>query len=197
MPRDRAALLAHFSALSADDLRQRFGQAIRPEGVAAYVDSVEAKGQPSYGILNRDLDLVAVAQFAAAKDGLEVGISVLSPYRRHGLATALLQRAVRYARAHRINALVMHTRAINSETLALARRFGMPLVVVGAEADGRLKLHRRPASKARERRSAARVRAVNGCGATPTLEVKDSGATTRHSPVQRQQASCRGLPLKE
>jgi GNAT superfamily N-acetyltransferase len=156
MPRDRAALLAHFSALDADALRQRFGQTIRPEGVAAYVDSAEAKAQPSYGIFNSDLDLVAVAQFAASKDGLEVGISVLSPYRRHGLATALLRRAVRYARSHRINALVVHSRAANTETLALARRFGMPIVVAGAEANGRLQLHRLQASKARKRRSARR-----------------------------------------
>ena len=140
LPRDRDALEAHFAALSPEDLRLRFGQTMKPETVAAYLDSVEARRAPIFGTVNQNLDVVAVGQFADTTDGLEVGLSVLSRYRRRGLATALLERAASYARAHSMASLVMHCLADNAPMLALARHFGMAIERVGSEADGRLKL---------------------------------------------------------
>ena len=140
LPRDRGALSAHFDALGPDDLRLRFCQTMKPEAVAAYLDSLSATHAVLFGIFNRDLELVAVGQFANAADGLEVGLSVLSRYRRRGLASALLGRAANYARTHAIDALVMHCLAENVPMLALARQFGMSIETSGTEADGRMRL---------------------------------------------------------
>ena len=140
LPQDRDALETHFAALGPKDLRLRFGQTMKPAAVSAYLDSIEATHAPIFGTVNRDLDIVAVGQSAEATDGLEVGLSVLSRYRRRGLATALLERAVSYASAHGKTSLVMHCLAENAPMLALARRFGMAIEATGAETDGRLKL---------------------------------------------------------
>ena len=140
LPRDRGALEAHFAALSPKDLRLRFGQTMKPEAVASYVDSLESTHAPVFGSVNVNLEVVAIGQFAEATDGLDVGLSVLPRYRRRGLATALLERAASYASAHAITSLVMHCLADNAPILALARHFGTAIQVSGAEADGRLRL---------------------------------------------------------
>lgn len=138
LPRDRDALEADSLALSPEDLRLRFGQTMKPEAVAAYLYFIKDTRTPTFGTVNPDPEVVAVGQFAEATDGLEMGLSVLSHCRRRGLATALLERAASYARAHAITSLVMHCLADNAPMLALARRCGMSIETSRAEADGRL-----------------------------------------------------------
>ena len=138
--RDRTAIEAHFAALGPRDLRLRFGETVRPEMLVAYLDSVEARNEPMFGIVNHDLLIVAIGQFSASADGLEVGLSVLPRYRRRGLGTALLDRAATYARARGITILVMHCLSENAPAVAMARRYGMSIVGSGAETDGRLEL---------------------------------------------------------
>ena len=71
---------------------------------------------------------------------LEAGLSVIEPYRRKGLAAALLCRAARYARSRGLKTLDIHCLAENTPMLSLARRLGMTIEMSQSEADGRLKL---------------------------------------------------------
>ena len=86
LPRHRMELEQHFAALGAEDLRRRFCHTITPEGVARWLDSLIPIGVSSFGIFNPGLELVAVGQFGASGRDLDVGLSVLSDYRRKGLA---------------------------------------------------------------------------------------------------------------
>lgn len=121
----------------------RFCCTVSRESVAHYLDGLQASGAPSYGIFNPGLGLVAITQFGENDPpghDLEVGLSVLEPYRRQGLAAALLQRAASYARSRGLQALVIHCLADNGPMLSLARRLGMQIALLGGEADGRLEL---------------------------------------------------------
>jgi GNAT superfamily N-acetyltransferase len=140
LPCHHALLERHFAALGADDLRRRFCHTISPDGVAAWLDSLTPTGVSSYGIFNPALELVAVGQFGASGRDLDVGLSVLSPYRRKGLAAALLYRAASFARTRALTAVVVHCLADNGPMLSLARRIGMTVEISRGEADGRLQL---------------------------------------------------------
>jgi GNAT superfamily N-acetyltransferase len=138
LSRDRLALETHFAALDSEDLRYRFCGSIKPAGVIHYLDQLTAAH--SYGIFNSSLALVAVCQLAQSAGDLEVGISVLTPFRRKGYAMALLDQSARYARARGLKALTIHSLADNTPMLSLARRIGMSVEILEGEADGRLRL---------------------------------------------------------
>jgi GNAT superfamily N-acetyltransferase len=140
LPRDRFALEAHFSALSTEDLYNRFCHSTTPKGIGDILDRLRATGIPSYGIFNCSLALVAVSQLGRSGDDLEVGLTVLPSYRRKGLAVALLCRAATYARARGLKGLIIHCLASNTPILCLARKIGMTVEISNGEADGRLKL---------------------------------------------------------
>jgi GNAT superfamily N-acetyltransferase len=138
LSRDRLALETHFAALDSEDLRYRFCGSIKPAGVIHYLDQLTAAH--SYGIFNSSLALVAVCQLAQSAGDLEVGISVLTPFRRKGFAMALLDHSARYAQARGLKGLTIHSLADNTPMLSLARRIGMSVEILEGEADGRLRL---------------------------------------------------------
>jgi GNAT superfamily N-acetyltransferase len=140
LSRDRLALETHFAALDSEDLRYRFCGSIKPAGVMQYLDQLIGTAAHSYGIFNSSLALIAVCQLAQSAGDLEVGISVLPPFRRKGFAMTLLDHSARYARARGLKALTIHSLADNTSMLWLARRIGMSVEILEGEADGRLRL---------------------------------------------------------
>ena len=128
-PRDRLALDTHFASLESEDLRYRFCGSIRSAGVMKYLDHLNGTTVHSCGIFNSSLALVAVCQLAQSAGDLEVGISVLTPFRRKGFAMALLAHSARYARARGLKALTIHSLADNTPMLSLARRIGMSVEI--------------------------------------------------------------------
>ena len=120
MPRDRLALETHFAALDGEDLRNRFCGSIKPACVMQYLDQLNGIDVASYGIFNPSRALVAVSQLGQSGGDLEVGISVLLPYRRKGFAKALLNHSASYARARGLKALIIHSLADNTP-MAVAR----------------------------------------------------------------------------
>jgi GNAT superfamily N-acetyltransferase len=137
---DRLALETHFAALNDEDLHYRFCGSIKPAGVMRYLDQLNGTAAHSYGIFNSSLALVAVCQLVQSAGDLEVGISVLAPFRRKGFAIALLDHSARYARARGLKALTIHSLANNTSMLSLVRRIGMSVEILEGEADGRLRL---------------------------------------------------------
>jgi len=139
-PRDRPALEAHFAALSPEDLRFRFGYPISPEGLGRYLDGLAATDALAYGVFNPSGELVALGQLGIAGDALEIGLSVLAPYRRQGLGTALMSRAATHARTHNLHSIILLSLAENQPILALARRYGMAVSVSQGEAESHVRL---------------------------------------------------------
>jgi GNAT superfamily N-acetyltransferase len=142
----RAALVAHFLALSAEDRRLRFGSSISPDGIAGYVDRIDFDRDAVFAVHDDDLTLVGVAHVAFEHSIAELGLSVLPGHRGQGVGGALFERAAVHARNRFIPRLFMHCLAENAPIMRMARRFGMDIVTDIGDADAHLELP--PASAA-------------------------------------------------
>lgn len=83
---------------------------------------------------------MAVCQLERSGGDLEVGLTVLADFRRHGCGRALLLRSAVHARARGLNALIVHSLGDNTSMLLLARRIGMTVEIQRCEVEGRLTL---------------------------------------------------------
>jgi GNAT superfamily N-acetyltransferase len=142
----RAALAAHFIALSADDRRLRFGASISTESIGAYVAGIDFGHDAVFGVIDDELALVGVAHVAFLTDAAELGISVLPEHRGRGAGRALFARAAEHARNRFVPRLFMHCLAENAAIMHIARTSGMEIVVEAGDADAHLALS--PASPA-------------------------------------------------
>lgn len=147
LPRlERAKFSSHLRALGAEDRRLRFGIALADQTIDAYVARIDFGRDVVFGVFDDALHLVGAAHLARADEHAELGISVLSGQRGHGIGGALLARAHVHARNWGIGALFMHCLAENDAILRLARKQGMRIVAGSGEADAQLELP--PASPA-------------------------------------------------
>ena len=144
--RTRDALVAHFLALPAEDRRLRFGTSLSPEGIAAYVGTIDFDRDAVFGVHDDRLALIGVAHLAFGDDLAELGLSVMPANRGHGVGSALFERAVAHARNRFMPRLFMHCLSENAPIMRMARRFGMDIVTDIGDADAHLRLP--PASPA-------------------------------------------------
>ena len=126
-------LKRHFDELPDDDVRLRFGSLRNHDARHAYVDSIRFDRDSVFGIFTDELKLLGVAHLACLHGSAELGISVLAPYRGHGIGTALFKRAAMHARNLQIVELFMICLAHNTAIMQIARKAGMRIVV---ERDG-------------------------------------------------------------
>jgi len=148
----RASLIAHFLELPARDRYLRFASTVTPQIIARYVDGIDFSRDAVFAVRPALVGdegggpLVGVVHTAFPDDVAELGISVLPRYRGRGLASALAQRAIAYARSRGVRALAMQFLLENAPMLRIARKLGMTIVDRGAELFARLELlgrHRR------------------------------------------------------
>lgn len=135
-----ALLKRHFDELADDDVRLRFGNLLNHDARRAYVDNIRFERDAVFGVYSDDLSLLGVAHLACLDGAAELGISVLSPCRGHGIGTALFNRAAMRARNLQIVDLFMNCLAQNGAIMHLARKAGMRVVVEHADADAYLEL---------------------------------------------------------
>ncbi len=124
----RNALRQHFTTLEGDDLRLRFGRAVRPEGLEAYANTLDFERDAVSGVFANNLELAGVAHLALHSDDAEFGVSVLPEHRDTGIGKALFERAIAFARNHLIETLCMHCLAENAAMMHIARSSGMKIV---------------------------------------------------------------------
>lgn len=136
----RPALRQHFLSLDAEDLRLRFGAAISPAAIVAYVDGIDFDVDAVFGVYDDELALAGVAHVGFSQDMAELGVSVLAGHRGHGIGSALLVRATDHVRNRFVTRLFMHCLAENARMLHMARKLGMKICVDTGEADAFLKL---------------------------------------------------------
>lgn len=134
----RGALLAHLLSLSADDRGLRFGTALAPETIAAYVGGIDLAGDAAFGVQDETGMLVGAAHLAFARDLAEVGLSVLEAHRCRGIGTALFESAVTHARRRLTARFIMHFHSGNAPVRRIARNIGMDIQV---SADGSAEAH--------------------------------------------------------
>jgi GNAT superfamily N-acetyltransferase len=136
----RASLVAHFLALPLKDRSLRFGSALAPTLIAAYVDGVDFFRDAVFGVKDGWQALVGAAHLAVEDNGAELALSVLPSYRACGIGSSLFARALAHARSRRIAQLFMHCRVGNAPIMRIAQRFGMDIVAAGGDADAYLQL---------------------------------------------------------
>jgi len=141
-----SAILRHFLALSEDDLRLRFGQIMKPEGLEKYVKNLDFMRDTVFGAFDNRLELAALAHLApAGADTAELGISVLPSERGKGLGKALLKRTTDHCRNFHVKTLFMHCLSENGAMMQIARSHSMHVVKDMGEADAYLSLAPRDA----------------------------------------------------
>ena len=140
-PAHQPAILKHFMALGDEDLRLRFGQRIKPEGIAKYVEGLDFMRDPVFGVFGDDLELAGVAHLAMDGKGTgELGVSVLQVERGKGVGKALFARAAGHCRNFLVGTLFMHCLAENGAMMHIARTTGMKIARDAGEADAYLSL---------------------------------------------------------
>jgi RimJ/RimL family protein N-acetyltransferase len=141
----RAILASHFLELPAADRYLRFAAAVTPQVIAGYVDGIDFNRDAVFAVRPAPGDecrgaLAGVVHAAFPDDVAELGISVLPAYRGRGLASALAERAIAYARSRGMRALAMQLLRGNAPMLRIARKLGMTIVDRGVELFARLEL---------------------------------------------------------
>jgi len=136
----RRLLQEHFAALPTEDIRRRFGILLDRDGVAAYIARIDFRRDCVFAVMSDDLSLAGVVHLGCRDGAAELGLSILPPYRRQGIATALFQRAVTRARNLQAVELFVHCLASNAAMLHIARQSGMRVVLEQGEADAFLEL---------------------------------------------------------
>ena len=124
----RAALVAHFLALSNEDRRLRFGSTLSCESIAAYVEEIDFDSSAVFAAHDDSLALIGVAHVAFAEEFAELGLSVLPAHRGHGVGGALFHRAAVHVRNRSTPRLFMHCLQENVPIMRIARRFGMNII---------------------------------------------------------------------
>lgn len=136
---DRDALHHHFARLDPPDLRMRFGRTPDPVWLRMYVDGIDFSRDTVLGV--RDgRRLIGVTHVALFEGAAELGLSVLPDHRRQGVATALFDRAVLFARNRGVVELFMHCLSENQAMRRIARHAGMRILVEGSDTDAWIEL---------------------------------------------------------
>ena len=136
----RASLVTHFLSLPLKDRSLRFGSAVVPTLIAAYVDRIDFSRDAVFGVKDGWQALVGAAHLAIEDGRAELALSVLPSYRASGIGSSMFARAVAHARNGRIAQLYMHCRVGNAPIMRIAQRFGMDIIATGGDADAYLQL---------------------------------------------------------
>jgi len=142
--RMRPSLVAHFLALPLKDRSLRFGSAVAPTLIAAYVDRIDFERDLVFGVRDERLAPVGVGHLAIEGDLAELALSVLPANRRRGIGSELFKRAVSEARARRIPSVCMNCLSGNTPVMRIAQRYGMDLITSEGDAAAHLKLQSLP-----------------------------------------------------
>ena len=136
----RPTLARHFLALPMRDRGLRFGVALAPTVIAAYVDQIDLDRDAVLGVHDSRNLLVGVAHVAVENEQAELALSVLPMYRRRGIGSALFKRALGHARGRGLTKFFMHFLSGNAPIMRIAQKFGMDIVAEGRNADAHLNL---------------------------------------------------------
>jgi GNAT superfamily N-acetyltransferase len=140
----RASLVAHFLALPLKDRSLRFGMALAPTVIAAYVDGIDFERDLIFGVRDDRHAPVGVGHLAIEGSLAELALSVLPASRRRGIGSELFKRAVSEARARHLPSVCMHCLSGNMPVMRIAQRFGMDLITSEGDAAAYLMLQSLP-----------------------------------------------------
>lgn len=140
-PRENALYGQHLLRLSAADRRLRFGFPLDNAAIEAYVGKLAPPHDRVLAHFNDELTIVGGVHIAFCRgDVVELAFSVDALHRGRGLGTALMARAVIYARNRGARSAHTYCLVENREMRRLARHTGMEVTVAEGESEGALTL---------------------------------------------------------
>lgn len=143
--RHRSLILSHLCELEPEDRYLRFGYAATDAHLERYVVGLDFDRDPIFGVVNRQLRLIAVAHLAygatvAGHQAAEFGVSVLKHARGRGYGARLFERAAMHARNAGVDEMYIHALSENAAMLQIARKAGAIVVRYGSESEAHLHL---------------------------------------------------------
>lgn len=145
-PIHRPDILAHLLALNERDRYLRFGHMAGDGHIGRYVDLLDFERDEVFGVVNRRLELVAMAHLAYAGPGAssppnaEFGVSVAQPVRGRGYGERLFDHAALHARNRGIDTLLVHALSENTAMLRIVRNAGARIERDGPESQAWVRL---------------------------------------------------------
>lgn len=135
-------VLEHMLSLGEEDRRLRFGTRLADSGIQRYVESLDFTRDGLFGVFDQHLRLrafchMAVLEYEGVMAG-ELGLSVDSDYRGHGLGSLLFARACNHARVKGIERVFIHCLLENKSMLNIALKAGMEVDSGGGECEAHL-----------------------------------------------------------
>jgi RimJ/RimL family protein N-acetyltransferase len=106
----------------------RFSRFVEDEQIAAFVDGIKFRETAVFGHFSADLDVVAAVQVSINPGKVvEFAFSVEQPYRKCGIAMALMDRALLWARNRGMSRAYVHCFSDNVAMRRVARHAGMEM----------------------------------------------------------------------
>lgn len=144
----RPLIDAHLLALSPKDRYLRFGYAASDDQIRAYAQALNFDSDHLFGILDKDLNLIAMAhlayepapQFPDRTPMVEFGVSVAASVRGRGYGSHLFDHAVLHARNCGTGQLFIHALSENTAMLHIATNAGAKVQRDGSESEAWLTL---------------------------------------------------------
>jgi RimJ/RimL family protein N-acetyltransferase len=129
----------HLLRLGIEDRRLRFGFPIPDERIVDFVDGLGPLDTRVLVHTGPDLEVIGAVQVSAASSrAVEFAFSVEAPFRGRGVATALFDRALLWARNRRIRRAYVQCLADNHAMRRIARKAGMAVITETGESEGTL-----------------------------------------------------------
>lgn len=127
----------HLVSLGAEDRRLRFGALVDDGQIVHFADGINPRETAVLAQLGPDLEVVAAVQMSIIPGrAVELAFSVDSHLRHNGIGTALMTRALLWARNRGFSKAYVTCRAENIAMRRLARKAGMVMTTAGGEMEG-------------------------------------------------------------
>jgi RimJ/RimL family protein N-acetyltransferase len=126
----------HLLRLGAEDRRLRFGTFADDARIAAFTDGIDRRRTRVLALLGPNLEVVAAVQIAVFRGrAVELAFSVDPAYRRRGVGTALMNRALLWARNRGLARAHVQCLTENIAMRRLARGAGMEMTTEAGETE--------------------------------------------------------------
>ena len=127
-------------ALSERDRYRRFCRSMTDAAIRAYLRAIDWSQTLILGAFDRDADLIGMLELCDAGRSAEIAVAVAPAHRKHGVARALLQRALLEATGLGKERVVLTCLTENLPMRRLARSAGLAATTASSEIESELML---------------------------------------------------------
>lgn len=139
---DADQLKGHLRRLSADDVRLRFGHAVKDAGLDSYAEAIDWSQTWAVGVFDKDrlhgvVELRRIGSWWSRN--AELSVSVEGPYQKQGLGTRLVAEALLVARNRGLRTVFLLCLPENQPIRKIVRKFSGELTAVEGDIEARIR----------------------------------------------------------